>query len=76
MNSVYLAETKTIDYGKPIIQEKVSELRYGTASTIEYVEKAYEFVRVFHLTMIPAEWPENFFSKTSALKTHCRLFLK
>ena len=52
MNSVYLAETKTIDYGKPIIQEKVSELRDGTASTIEYVEKAYEFVR----DRIPHSW--------------------
>lgn len=45
MNAEYLAETKTIDFGNPIIQEKVSELKAGTSSTIEYIEEAYKFVR-------------------------------
>ena len=45
MNSEYLLETKTIDYGNPMIQEKVSELRSDTKTMIEYIQKAYEFVR-------------------------------
>ena len=52
MNTEYLAETKTIDYENPIIQEKVSELKAGTASTIEYIQRAYEFVR----DEIPHSW--------------------
>ena len=45
VNSEYLLETKTIDYGNPMIQEKVSELRLDTKTMIEYIQKAYEFVR-------------------------------
>ena len=45
VNSEYLLETKTIDYGNPMIQEKVSELRSDTKTMIEYIQKAYEFVR-------------------------------
>ena len=52
MNSVYLIETKTIDYGDPIIQEKVSRLKASTSSKIEYIERAYEFVR----DQIPHSW--------------------
>ena len=52
MNSVYLTETKTIDYGNPIIQEKVSRLKARTSSKIEYIERAYEFVR----DEIPHSW--------------------
>ena len=52
MNSVYLTETKTIDYGNPIIQEKVSRLKASTSSKIEYIERAYEFVR----DQIPHSW--------------------
>ena len=52
MNSVYLTETKTIDYGNPIIQEKVSRLKARTSSKIEYIERAYEFVR----DQIPHSW--------------------
>ena len=48
----YLLETKSIDYGNPMIQEKVSELRADTVTTIEYIEKAYEFVR----DNIPHSW--------------------
>ena len=52
MSEEYLAETKTIDFGNPIIQEKVSELKVGTSSTIEYIERTYEFVR----DEIPHSW--------------------
>ncbi len=52
MNSVYLTETETIDYGNPIIQEKVSRLKASTSSKIEYIERAYEFVR----DQIPHSW--------------------
>ena len=45
MNEEYLTETKAIDYRAPIIQEKVVELRNGIESTIDYILKAYEFVR-------------------------------
>ena len=40
VNSEYLLETKTIDYGNPMIQEKVSELRSDTKTMIEYIQKA------------------------------------
>ena len=52
MNAEYLLETKTIDYGNPRIQEKVSELRAGSLTTMDYIEKAYEFVR----DKIPHSW--------------------
>ena len=45
MNEEYLVETKTIDYSAPIIQEKALELRNVTGSTMDYIVKAYEFVR-------------------------------
>ena len=45
MNEAYLIETKTIDYKALIIREKVLELMNGTESTIDYIVKAYEFVR-------------------------------
>ena len=48
----YLVETKTIDYRAPIIREKVLELRNGIGSTMEYIVKAYEFVR----DDIPHSW--------------------
>ena len=52
MYTQYLAETKAIDYGKSNIQETVSRLKAGTASTIEYIERVYEFVR----DQIPHSW--------------------
>jgi transglutaminase-like putative cysteine protease len=52
MNEEYLTETKTIDYGTPIIQEKVLELKIGTESMMDYIVKAYEFVR----DEIPHSW--------------------
>ena len=36
MNKDYLSETKTINYGDPVIQEKVSELKAGTVTAIDY----------------------------------------
>jgi transglutaminase-like putative cysteine protease len=52
MNEEYLTETKTINYRNPIIQEKASELKAVTVTTIEYIERAYEFVR----DKIPHSW--------------------
>ena len=52
MNAKYLVETKTIDFGNPIIQEKVSELKTGTETAIDYIKRAYEFVR----DEIPHSW--------------------
>lgn len=52
MNKDYLSETKTINYGDPVIQEKVSELKAGTVTAIDYIVKAYEFVR----DEIPHSW--------------------
>ena len=52
MNEEYLVETKIIDYRAPIIQEKAEELRNGIESTIDYIVKAYEFVR----DEIPHSW--------------------
>lgn len=46
MNKDYLSETKTINYGDPVIQEKVSELKADTVTAIDYIVKAYEFVRM------------------------------
>ena len=52
MNKDYLSETKTINYGDPVIQEKVSELKADTVTAIDYIVKAYEFVR----DEIPHSW--------------------
>ena len=52
MNKDYLSETKTINYGDPVIQEKVSELKADTVTAIDYIVKAYKFVR----DEIPHSW--------------------
>ena len=52
MYDEYLLETKTIDHRAPIIREKVLELKNGVESTIDYIMKAYEFVR----DEIPHSW--------------------
>ena len=52
MNKDYLSETKTINYGDPVIQEKLSELKADTVTAIDYIVKAYEFVR----DEIPHSW--------------------
>lgn len=41
----YLKSTECIDFETPIIQEKVKELRNMAKTRMDYIEKAYEFVR-------------------------------
>ena len=48
----FLAETKTIDYNNPIIQELVNELKLISKSRMDYIENAYRFVR----DKIPHSW--------------------
>ena len=50
--SKYLSETDCIDFSNPVIQEKVLELKQSAASELDYIEKAYEFVR----DDIPHSW--------------------
>lgn len=44
-NDSYLASTDCIDYNHPLVQEKVIELREKAESSLDYIKKAYEFVR-------------------------------
>lgn len=48
----YLAETESIDYGDPVIREKADELMRASVSALDYIEKAYLFVR----DEIPHSW--------------------
>ena len=48
----FLRETESIDYGNPAIRDKVSELMRESGSSIEYVERAFRFVR----DEIPHSW--------------------
>lgn len=48
----YLAETKSIDYMNPHIQKKVQELRNQSSDSVDYIRKAYKFVR----DEIPHSW--------------------
>lgn len=41
----YLAETKSIDYMNPHIQNKVQELRNQSSDSVDYIKRAYVFVR-------------------------------
>ncbi len=41
----YLRETESIDYKNPFIQDKADELRKESGSQVEYVERAFRFVR-------------------------------
>ena len=41
----YLCETKCIDYGNPLVMEKVNKLRAESMNSMEYVKRAYLFVR-------------------------------
>ena len=52
MLGVYLRETESIDYGNPVVRDKADELRRESSSTIEYVERAFRFVR----DEIPHSW--------------------
>lgn len=44
MNS-YLCETEYIDFGNPLIKEKVNELRKEAMNSMDYMKRAYLFVR-------------------------------
>ncbi len=51
-NDSYLASTDCIDYNHPLVQEKVVELKEKAESSLDYIKKAYEFVR----DEIPHSW--------------------
>ncbi|MDO4189749.1 MAG: transglutaminase family protein [Lachnospiraceae bacterium] len=48
----YLASTDCIDYNHPLVQEKVIELKETANSSLDYIQRAYEFVR----DGIPHSW--------------------
>ncbi len=50
--SAYLAETESIDYNNKNIQIKVNEIKQKSNSDMDYIEKAYIFVR----DEIPHSW--------------------
>ena len=52
VTNVYLSETDCIDFSNPVIQKKVLELKQIAASDLDYIKKAYEFVR----DEIPHSW--------------------
>ena len=41
----YLCETESIDYCNPLIKEKVNQLREESVNSIDYMKRAYLFVR-------------------------------
>ena len=49
---LYLASTECIDYKHPLVQEKVAELRKTADSSLDYIQRVYEFVR----DEIPHSW--------------------
>ena len=51
-NDSYLASTDCIDYNHPLVQEKVTELKEMASSSLDYIKRAYEFVR----DKIPHSW--------------------
>lgn len=48
----YLCATKYIDYGNLLVKDKVKELRYEAINSIDYMKRAYLFVR----DEIPHTW--------------------
>ena len=48
----YLAQTKSIDYMNPHIQEKVQELKESSCDDLDYIKRSYIFVR----DEIPHSW--------------------
>ncbi len=50
--SEYLKETKSINYSHPLVQQKIKELREKSNGEIDYLQKAYQFVR----DEIPHSW--------------------
>lgn len=51
-NEAYLKETECINYKNPLIQEKSAQLKELSESKLDYIKKAYEFVR----DEIPHSW--------------------
>ena len=51
-NEAYLLETECIDYKNPLIQEKAGQLKKLSESKLDYIKRAYEFVR----DEIPHSW--------------------
>lgn len=41
----YLAVTECIDYDDPLVQERAAELKGLSETTVEYIKRAYEYVR-------------------------------
>lgn len=41
----YLCETEYIDYGNPLVKEKVNQLRDESINSIDYINRAYLYVR-------------------------------
>ena len=60
----YLAETKSIDYNNPHIQEKVQELKDQSSDDADYIKRSYIFVR----DEIPHSWDiqTNVVSRTAS----------
>ena len=48
----YLKETKSINYSHPLVLQKIKELREKSNGEIDYIQKAYQFVR----DEIPHSW--------------------
>ena len=51
-NETYLKETECINHKNPLIQEKAAQLKELSESKLDYIKKAYEFVR----DEIPHSW--------------------
>lgn len=51
-NDSYLASTDCIDYNHPLVQEKVLGIKEKAESSLDYIKRAYEFVR----DEIPHSW--------------------
>ena len=51
-NETYLKETECINHKNPLIQEKATQLNELSESKLDYIKKAYEFVR----DEIPHSW--------------------
>lgn len=60
----YLAQTKSIDYMNPHIQEKVQELKESSCDDLDYIKRSYIFVR----DEIPHSWDiqTNIVSRTAS----------
>lgn len=54
-NETYLKETECINHKNPLIQEKAAQLKELSESKLDYIKRAYEFVR----DEIPHSWDIN-----------------